>query len=182
MPNCVFNKKDPIVLGVDVLDGILKIIGNNSEEQQKMFCRHLEIEDELVNKISRHYALKEDFGIATGSWWNKRFTQDAHFIFLSFPTEIFTFDMLISNFMIFVSSSFVAGFLSRYLGCLLENLRGVLMVYHNASAIDPVYCLNLLTRKRAGQSDDFISRSISKMVVITLNASEFVSGNASKIL
>ncbi|KAL8553255.1 hypothetical protein ACS0TY_001798 [Phlomoides rotata] len=24
MPNCVFNKKDPIVLGVDVLDGILK--------------------------------------------------------------------------------------------------------------------------------------------------------------
>ncbi|KAL8540311.1 hypothetical protein ACS0TY_001783 [Phlomoides rotata] len=52
MPNCVFNKKDPIVLGVDVLDGILKIIGNNYEEQQKMFCRHLEIEDELVNKIS----------------------------------------------------------------------------------------------------------------------------------
>lgn len=26
MPNCVFNKKDPIVLGVDVLDGILKVI------------------------------------------------------------------------------------------------------------------------------------------------------------
>ncbi|KAG6489834.1 hypothetical protein ZIOFF_051114 [Zingiber officinale] len=26
MPNCVFNKKDPIVLGVDVLEGILKVI------------------------------------------------------------------------------------------------------------------------------------------------------------
>ena len=26
MPNCIFNKKDPIVLGVDVLEGILKVI------------------------------------------------------------------------------------------------------------------------------------------------------------
>jgi translation initiation factor 5B len=26
MPNCVFNKKDPIVLGVDVLEGVLKVI------------------------------------------------------------------------------------------------------------------------------------------------------------
>lgn len=26
MPNCVFNKKDPIILGVDVLEGILKVI------------------------------------------------------------------------------------------------------------------------------------------------------------
>jgi translation initiation factor 5B len=25
MPNCVFNKKDPIVLGVDVLEGIAKV-------------------------------------------------------------------------------------------------------------------------------------------------------------
>ncbi|KAL8487024.1 hypothetical protein ACS0TY_023646 [Phlomoides rotata] len=103
MPNCVFNKKDPIVLGVDVLDGILKvgtpicipqrefieigriasiennhkpvddakkgqkvaikIISNSSEEQQKMFGRHFEIEDELVSKISRHSldALKENY-------------------------------------------------------------------------------------------------------------------------
>uniref|UniRef100_A0A5B6Z2D5 Eukaryotic translation initiation factor 5B n=1 Tax=Davidia involucrata TaxID=16924 RepID=A0A5B6Z2D5_DAVIN len=93
MPNCVFNKKDPIVLGVDVLDGIakvgtpicipqrdfidigriasiennhkpvdyakkgqkvaIKIVGSNSEEQQKMFGRHFEIEDELVSHISR---------------------------------------------------------------------------------------------------------------------------------
>lgn len=93
MPNCVFNKKDPIVLGVEVLEGILKIgtpicipqkefidigriasiennhkpvdyakkgqklaikiVGSNSEEQQKMFGRHFEMEDELVSKISR---------------------------------------------------------------------------------------------------------------------------------
>lgn len=26
MPNCVFNKKDPIILGVDVIEGILKVI------------------------------------------------------------------------------------------------------------------------------------------------------------
>ncbi|TQE02914.1 hypothetical protein C1H46_011472 [Malus baccata] len=94
MPNCVFNKKDPIILGVEVLDGILKvgtpicipqrdfisigriasiennhkpvdtakkgsklaikIIGSNSEEQQKMFGRHFEIDDELVSQISRN--------------------------------------------------------------------------------------------------------------------------------
>ncbi|XP_059298600.1 eukaryotic translation initiation factor 5B-like [Lycium ferocissimum] len=93
VPNCVFNKKDPIVLGVDVLEGIarigtpicipqkdfidigrlasiennhkpvdsakkgqrvaIKIVGSNSEEQQKMFGRHFEMEDELVSKISR---------------------------------------------------------------------------------------------------------------------------------
>ncbi|KAL6528444.1 hypothetical protein OROHE_015394 [Orobanche hederae] len=89
MPNCVFSK-DPIVLGVDVLDGILKvgtpicvrqmelefieigrvvsiennhkpvdyakkgqkvaikIISNNSEEQQKMFGRHFKIGVELL--------------------------------------------------------------------------------------------------------------------------------------
>ncbi|KZV23118.1 hypothetical protein F511_25079 [Dorcoceras hygrometricum] len=103
MPNCVFNKKDPIVLGVDVLEGTakigtplcvpqrefidigriasiennhkpvdyakkgqkvaIKIIGSNSEEQQKMFGRHFEIEDELVSKISRSSldALKEHY-------------------------------------------------------------------------------------------------------------------------
>ncbi|KAK9715519.1 hypothetical protein RND81_06G170500 [Saponaria officinalis] len=93
MPNCVFNKKDPIVLGVDVLEGIakvgtpicipsqefidigriasiennhkpvdiakkgqkvaIKILGTNPEEQQKMFGRHFDIEDELVSHISR---------------------------------------------------------------------------------------------------------------------------------
>ncbi|KAL5983084.1 hypothetical protein ACLOJK_017164 [Asimina triloba] len=93
MPNCIFNKKDPIVLGVDVLEGIakvgtpicipssdfidigriasieinhkqvdvakkgqkvaIKIIGSSPEEQQKMFGRHFEIDDELVSHISR---------------------------------------------------------------------------------------------------------------------------------
>ncbi|CAI9787089.1 unnamed protein product [Fraxinus pennsylvanica] len=93
MPNCVFNKKDPIVLGVDVLEGIvkvgtpicvpqkdfidigriasvennhkpvdyakkgqkvaIKIVSSSSDEQQKMFGRHFEIEDELVSRISR---------------------------------------------------------------------------------------------------------------------------------
>ncbi|KAL0322856.1 UNVERIFIED_CONTAM: Eukaryotic translation initiation factor 5B [Sesamum angustifolium] len=103
IPNCVFNKKDPIVLGVDILEGIakvgtpicvpqrefieigriasiennhkpvdyakkgqkvaIKIIGSNPEEQQKMFGRHFEIEDELVSKISRNSldALKEHY-------------------------------------------------------------------------------------------------------------------------
>ncbi|XP_057949347.1 eukaryotic translation initiation factor 5B-like [Malania oleifera] len=93
IPNCVFNKKDPIVLGVDVLEGIarvgtpicvpqrdftdigriasiefnhkpvdlakkgqkvaIKIVGSSAEEQQKMFGRHFEIDDELVSHISR---------------------------------------------------------------------------------------------------------------------------------
>ncbi|KAK7279842.1 hypothetical protein RJT34_24901 [Clitoria ternatea] len=93
LPNCIFNKKDPIVLGVDILEGILKIgtpicipsrefidigriasiennhkpvdyakkgqkvaikiAGSNPEEQQKMFGRHFEIDDELVSHISR---------------------------------------------------------------------------------------------------------------------------------
>ncbi|PHU14505.1 hypothetical protein BC332_15710 [Capsicum chinense] len=93
VPNCVFNKKDPIVVGADVLEGIarvgtpicipqrefidigriasiennhrpvdfakkgqrvaIKIVGSNPEEQQKMFGRHFEIEDELVSKVSR---------------------------------------------------------------------------------------------------------------------------------
>lgn len=93
MPNCIFNKKDPIVLGVDILEGIakvgtpicipardfidigkiasieinhkqvdvakkgqkvaIKIVGSNSEEQQKMYGRHFEIDDELVSHISR---------------------------------------------------------------------------------------------------------------------------------
>ncbi|WJX14395.1 photosystem II [Trifolium repens] len=87
------NIPDPIVLGVDILEGILKIgtpicipsqefidigriasiennhkpvdyakkgqkvaikiVGSNSEEQQKMFGRHFEIDDELVSHISR---------------------------------------------------------------------------------------------------------------------------------
>ncbi|GAB2282273.1 hypothetical protein Dimus_016822 [Dionaea muscipula] len=93
LPNCIFNKKDPIVLGVDVVEGIakvgtpicipakdfidigriasiennhkpvdiakkgqkvaIKIIGANPEEQQKMFGRHFELEDELVSHVSR---------------------------------------------------------------------------------------------------------------------------------
>ncbi|KAJ0985508.1 hypothetical protein J5N97_003864 [Dioscorea zingiberensis] len=93
MPNCIFNKKDPIVLGVDVLEGIakigtpicipsrefidigrvasieinhkqvdvatkgqkvaIKIVSSNPEEQQKMYGRHFEIDDELVSHISR---------------------------------------------------------------------------------------------------------------------------------
>ncbi|RWR91328.1 Elongation factor [Cinnamomum micranthum f. kanehirae] len=103
MPNCIFNKKDPIVLGVDILEGIakvgtpicipsrdfidigrvasieinhkqvdvakkgqkvaIKIVGSNSEEQQKMFGRHFEIDDELVSHISRRSIdlLKENY-------------------------------------------------------------------------------------------------------------------------
>nr|GMC54046.1 eukaryotic translation initiation factor 5B-like [Ipomoea batatas] len=103
VPDCVFNKKDPIVLGVDILDGIarigtpicipsrefieigriasiennhkpvdyakkgqrvaIKIVGSNSEEQQKMFGRHFEMDDELISKISRRSIdiLKENF-------------------------------------------------------------------------------------------------------------------------
>ncbi|KAK7343729.1 hypothetical protein VNO77_12721 [Canavalia gladiata] len=93
LPNCIFNKKDPIVLGVDILEGTakigtpicipsrefidigriasiennhkpvdsakkgqkvaIKIVGSNPEEQQKMFGRHFEIDDELVSHISR---------------------------------------------------------------------------------------------------------------------------------
>ncbi|KAL0878177.1 hypothetical protein Bca101_027883 [Brassica carinata] len=92
LPNCVFNKRDPIVLGVDVVEGILKIgtpicvpsrefidigriasIENNHKhidyakkgsqvaikiiasnpEEQKMFGRHFDMEDELVSHISR---------------------------------------------------------------------------------------------------------------------------------
>ncbi|XP_010471841.1 PREDICTED: eukaryotic translation initiation factor 5B-like isoform X1 [Camelina sativa] len=102
LPNCVFNKKDPIVLGVDVVEGILKIgtpicvpgrefidigriasiennhkpvdyakkgdkvaikiVGSNAEEQ-KMFGRHFDMEDELVSHISRRSIdiLKKDF-------------------------------------------------------------------------------------------------------------------------
>ena len=32
---------------------LLQIVGTNSEEQQKMFGRHFELEDELVSHISR---------------------------------------------------------------------------------------------------------------------------------
>ncbi|KAK9109243.1 hypothetical protein Sjap_017303 [Stephania japonica] len=93
MPNCVFNKKDPIILGVDVLEGIakvgtpicipsrdfidigriasieinhkqvdvakkgskvaIKIISTSAEDQQKMFGRHFDIDDELVSHITR---------------------------------------------------------------------------------------------------------------------------------
>ncbi|GFP79004.1 eukaryotic translation initiation factor 5b [Phtheirospermum japonicum] len=41
----------------------IKIIGSNPDEQQKMFGRHFEMEDELVSKISRNSldALKENY-------------------------------------------------------------------------------------------------------------------------
>ncbi|KAL5714108.1 hypothetical protein ACHQM5_016113 [Ranunculus cassubicifolius] len=94
MPNCVFNKKDPIVLGVDVLEGIakvgtpvcipsreyidigriasievnhkqvdiakkgqkvaIKITCSNPEEQQKMFGRHFEMEDEMYGHFEMY--------------------------------------------------------------------------------------------------------------------------------
>ncbi|KNA24578.1 hypothetical protein SOVF_014450 [Spinacia oleracea] len=93
LPSCIFNKKDPIVVGVDVLEGVvkmgapicvpskdfidigriasiennfkpvdsakkgqqvaIKIAGSNPEEQQKMYGRHFEADDELVSRISR---------------------------------------------------------------------------------------------------------------------------------
>ncbi|KAJ4966232.1 hypothetical protein NE237_018081 [Protea cynaroides] len=93
IPNCIFNKKDPIVLGVDVIEGIakvgtpvcipsrdfidigqiasieinhkqvdvakkgskvaIKIASTNAEDQQKMFGRHFDEDDELVSHITR---------------------------------------------------------------------------------------------------------------------------------
>ncbi|KAL6129421.1 hypothetical protein ACLB2K_072771 [Fragaria x ananassa] len=93
LPGRVFRKKDPILLGVIVLEGIAKvetqicipqrgfidigritsiqnnnipadrakkgmkvaiqIVGTNSDEQQKMYGRHFEGEDELISHISR---------------------------------------------------------------------------------------------------------------------------------
>ncbi|XP_043714113.1 eukaryotic translation initiation factor 5B isoform X2 [Telopea speciosissima] len=93
MPKNIFNKKDPIVLGVEVVEGIakvgtpicipsrdfinigriasiesnhkqvdvakkgsevaIKIASTNPEEQQKMFGRHFDEDDELVSHITR---------------------------------------------------------------------------------------------------------------------------------
>ncbi|XP_042498554.1 eukaryotic translation initiation factor 5B-like isoform X2 [Macadamia integrifolia] len=93
MPKNIFNKKDPIVLGVEVIEGIakvgtpicipsrdfinigriasiesnhkqvdvakkgsevaIKIASTNPEEQQKMFGRHFDEDDELVSHITR---------------------------------------------------------------------------------------------------------------------------------
>ncbi|WJX20609.1 photosystem II [Trifolium repens] len=93
IPNCIFNKKDPIILGVNIVEGTLKIgtpicipsqdfidigriasveinnkpvnramkgqevaikiVGCNSEEKQKTFGRHFDIDDELVSHISQ---------------------------------------------------------------------------------------------------------------------------------
>ncbi|KAK2656415.1 hypothetical protein Ddye_009467 [Dipteronia dyeriana] len=53
VPEYVVHNKNSIVLGVDVLEGIAKIVGCNHEEQQKMFGRHFDVEDELVSHISR---------------------------------------------------------------------------------------------------------------------------------
>ncbi|AAF04443.1 putative translation initiation factor IF-2; 74568-78972 [Arabidopsis thaliana] len=107
LPNCVFNKRDPIILGVKVHDGILKIgtpicvpgreftdigriasIENNhkpvdyaekgdevaikivasNREEQKMFGRHFDMEDELVSHISRRSIdiLKADYMVSRG--------------------------------------------------------------------------------------------------------------------
>jgi len=111
LPNCVFNKRDPIILGVKVHDGILKIgtpicvpgreftdigriasIENNhkpvdyaekgdevaikivasNREEQKMFGRHFDMEDELVSHISRRSIdiLKADYmkEMSTEKW------------------------------------------------------------------------------------------------------------------
>eukprot|EP00897_Mesotaenium_endlicherianum_P009893 jgi/Mesen1/8932/ME000548S08440 len=83
MPDCIFNKKDPIVLGVQVIEGIargfidigrifsmekdhkvtdkarkgdsvaMKIVGSNAEELQKLYGRHFDHSDELVSHITR---------------------------------------------------------------------------------------------------------------------------------
>ncbi|KAK9056016.1 hypothetical protein SSX86_027103 [Deinandra increscens subsp. villosa] len=106
MPNLVFNKKNPIILGVDVIEGILKtgtpicifqreiidigqissiennkkrvncakkgqkvsikITGRNAEEQQKMFGRHFDKEDELVSHVSR-----DSYDVLKANYWDE---------------------------------------------------------------------------------------------------------------
>ncbi len=40
LPTCIFNKKDPIVLGVDVIEGIAKVsAGTTPREQPASGCR-----------------------------------------------------------------------------------------------------------------------------------------------
>lgn len=47
-----------------------QIVGSSSDEQQKMFGRHFEIEDELVSRISRTSidVLKANYRVWKSSW------------------------------------------------------------------------------------------------------------------
>lgn len=51
---------------------ISQIVGSNSEEQQKMFGRHFEMDDELISKISRRSIdiLKENFRVRNSSLYS----------------------------------------------------------------------------------------------------------------
>lgn len=51
---------------------ILQIVASNSEEQQKMFGRHFEMDDELISKISRRSIdiLKENFRVCNSSLYS----------------------------------------------------------------------------------------------------------------
>lgn len=46
---------------------LLQIVGGNPEEQQKMFGRHFEVEDELVSHISRRSIdlLKDNYRVSS---------------------------------------------------------------------------------------------------------------------
>ena len=42
LPTCIFNKKDPIVLGVDVVEGIAKVSHGATPQEQPAQCRRIE--------------------------------------------------------------------------------------------------------------------------------------------